>query len=95
MPKFKPGQAVSIAFNPAKVDENVPDQKNGKFPGTGNYQTEPNQGYVIEVREKANVKEPVYLVDVKLVSVSGEGVLRREVVSWRKREIVESKLTAV
>ena len=96
MAKFAVGQAVEIAFNPPRPDLRVPDQANGKYPGRGDYQTRPNRGVVLEVHETA--QGMVYLVEVELTLESEPHPVTgavRSVTSFRKRHIMESKLSAL
>lgn len=92
--KFAAGQRVEVAFNPPRPDLRVPNQANGSQPGRGEYQTAPDKGVIVEVRETA--ADVFYLVEVELHARhrSGTGA-DRIVTSYRKRVIHESKLTAV
>lgn len=94
MAKFAAGQRVEVAFNPPRPDLRVPDQANGKASGRGEYQTAPDKGVVVEVRETST--GVFYLVEVELHarhrSATGAD---RVVTSYRKRVVPESKLTAV
>ena len=94
MAKFAAGQRVEVAFNPVRPDLRVPDQANGKAPGRGEYQTAPDKGEILEVRETGS--DVFYLVEVELHarhrSATGAD---RLVKSLRKRVIHESKLKAV
>jgi hypothetical protein len=92
--KFSAGQKVEVTFNPVRLDPRVPDQVNGKLPGRGKYQTMPDPGVIMEVRETAT--GTFYLVEVELTNryTSATGA-ERVVTSYRKRVIPESKLKAV
>jgi hypothetical protein len=85
--KYSAGQAVMVAFNGRAPDLRVPDQVNGRYPGKGEYQTEANEGVILEIRENGN--GVFYLVDVHLTIRHGS----RLVESWRKRVISEDKLS--
>lgn len=91
--KLAVGQRVSVAFNGPTPDLRVPNQANGKAPGTGHFQTSPDMGEVLEVRETDG--GTFYLVLVELVAYHDIGGKKRAVKSLRKRVIHESKLTAV
>jgi hypothetical protein len=58
---------------------------NGKAPGRGQYQTEPNCGEILAVMDGT------YLVAVDLVQMAG----KRKVKSVRQRVIPEAKLRAL
>lgn len=101
--KFAAGQRVKLLFNEAKTDPKVPQQSqewiNSKgqtekaAPGTGNYQTEPDYGTVIEVRTRGD--KVAYLVAVELTSVTERNGRKYKVQSVRDREVAEEKLEAV
>ena len=93
MAKFAAGTRVEIAFNPVRPDLRVPDQANGLLPGRGEYQTKPDHGVILEVRETA--ADVFYLVEVELSvhSTSASGA-KRVNTTFRKRVIHESKLKA-
>lgn len=84
MAKFAVGQRVEIGFNPPRPDLRVPNQANGVSPGRGDFQTKPDQGVILEVREPG----PFYLVEVELEAVHGNRVVK----SFRKRVVSEEKL---
>lgn len=91
--KFKAGQPVLIGFNPPRPDVRVPEQVNGTNPGRGDYQTRPDKGVVLEVREADETVS--YLVEVELYTVSQRNGREVKTVSHRKRIVPEHKLTAV
>lgn len=91
--KLAVGQRVSVAFNGPTPDLRVPNQANGNAPGKGNFQTSPDQGEVLEVREAEG--GTFYLVQVELVMHHDIGGRKKAVKSLRRRVIHESKLTAV
>lgn len=86
MGKFTLGQKVALAFNAAKADEKVPNQANGRWPGSGNYQTKPHTGVVEGVTETADGF--VYLVG-QIDFEDGRGPTRRT------RHVREEKLSAL
>lgn len=91
--KLDVGQSVEIAYNPPTPDSRVPLQANGQFRGRGDYQTAPDKGVVLEVRDTDG--GPFYLVEVELTVTHDVGGRKRVVKSHRKRVVHESKLTAV
>lgn len=94
MAKFAMGQRVQIAFNPPTPDPRVPDQVNGRYPGRGDYQTKPDTGEIVEVRETET--GVFYMVDVELVAEHAQPTGRVVAVkSIAKRVIPEAKLTAI
>lgn len=93
MAKFVVGQSVAVAYNPATPDPRVPNQVNGKAPGSGNFQTAPDPGVVLEVRETEG--GTFYLVEVELSVTHDMGGRKRVVRSHRKRVVHESKLMVV
>jgi hypothetical protein len=106
MAKFSVGQRVEIAFNPPTPDPRVPgqcapwiDQKGRRHdaePGiaSGGYQTKPEQGEVLEVRE-CDGGACMYLVDVELVRPYERNGKTQYARSVRQRVIPEAKLRAV
>lgn len=90
---FEVGQRVEIKFNPQTPDPRVPDQVNGKAPGKGNYQTEPDFGKIIEVRLTESGTFYDVLVDLVRYDLR-DPKNPIPVLSKRRRIIPEEKLIA-
>lgn len=94
MAKFEVGQRVELAFNPVRPDPRVPDQVNGKFPGTGEYQTKADEGEILEIHDRG--EDVAYLVLVDLHRVDNRNPKKpRLITSRRQRLVPEAGLSAL